>query len=285
MSEINTKIFKPQKWVLDVLNSPKGETIEFEIGGSTESFIKISDKVPEDMDKVIYSYSYGSEEASFNDGILTEIAPSAYANNVVLILTNNVDGFSKGIYVVEGFLEFAKEVGITELYLIFQTTQDFSISKKIIEGEVHPIEEKYSNQFTFEMELVGDKFNENDGEIIPITSFSDLWDACDKGEDIIIKVHNRVDDNSEWDGVSCSIYRPNLTIDYEPNTQKSYYNLECWNAKRGYGGNNFGTISEYLSIGNSCDGILRSPAFIMFTFRNDNNEHIFSAFWGECVYQ
>lgn len=135
MSEINTKIFKPQKWVLDVLNSP--------IGDNTESLIKISDKVPEDMGKAIYFYTSDSEGVRLTSDILTEITPSVYFIDGLLILTDNIDGKSKGIYILEEFYETVKESGITELYLIFQTTQDFSISKKTIEGKVHPIEEKY----------------------------------------------------------------------------------------------------------------------------------------------
>lgn len=290
MSEINTKIFKPQKWVLDVLNSPKGETIEFEIGSNTYSFFKISDKVPENIDEIIYLYSYSPMDGvNFSGASLTEIAPSVYGiYNVFLIFTNDVEGISKGAYFSDEFYEILEEEGVTELYLILQTTQDFSISKKTIEGEVHPIEEKYSNQFTFEMELVGDKFNENYGEIVPITSFSDLWDACDKGKDIIVKVHNREDYNTAWDGVSCSIYRPNLTINYDPNEQKSYYLLECWNSvrNRSYSLLNFGIISEYLSIGNYCmGGILQSEAFIEYKLKNDNDEYVFYADWGNCFMQ
>lgn len=143
MIEINTKIFKPQKWVLDVLNSPKGETVEFEINSNTESFIKISDKVPEDMGNAIYFYVYSSDDGvNFSSDILTEIIPSVYITDGLLILTDNVDGKSKGIYFSEEVYEMFKEFGVTEFYLRLQTTQDFSISKKIIEG-VHPIEEKY----------------------------------------------------------------------------------------------------------------------------------------------
>lgn len=144
MIEINTKIFKPQKWVLDVLNSPKGETVEFEINSNTESFIKISDKVPENIDGTHYLYEYSSiNGAIFDSEGFDEIFPPVYIWSFGIILTDNVDDKSKGVYVFDSFYEEAEEFGITELYLILQTTQDFSISKKIIEGEVHPIEEKY----------------------------------------------------------------------------------------------------------------------------------------------
>ena len=144
MSEINTKIFKPQKWVLDILNSPKGETIEFEINGNTQSFVKISDEVPENLSEKAATYMATEETVNLVSDHFIEIQPSVYvAVEELLILTNNVGGFSNGMYVAEEFFEFAKEVGLTELYLIFKTTQDFSISKKIIEKEVHQIEEKY----------------------------------------------------------------------------------------------------------------------------------------------
>lgn len=140
MSEINTKIFKPQKWVLDVLNSPKGETIEF---GDFGNLIKISDKVPEDMSKEMYLYLYAEEIVSLSGVILTEIDPSIYITEGLLIFTDDIEGISKGIYFNEEIYEGFKEGGVTESYLIFQTNQDFSISKKTIEGEVHPIENKY----------------------------------------------------------------------------------------------------------------------------------------------
>lgn len=142
MSEINTKIFKPQKWVLDVLNSPKGETVEF---GDIGNFIKINDKVPEDLSNRVAVYLFNDTISAFYNELISEMDPSVYEimNHTIVILTSNVDDFSKGIYVDEGFFEFSKEAGMTEFYLVFQTTQDFSISKKTIEGEVHPIEEKY----------------------------------------------------------------------------------------------------------------------------------------------
>lgn len=146
MSEINTKIFKPQKWVLDVLNSPKGETIEFEIEGATESFIKISDKVPENIDERFYLYIFNEGEVIFQGDTFIEIDTSVYAAmNAFYIFTDNIEGegISKGVYLSEETYELFKEIGVTEFYLIFQTNQDFSISKKTIEGDVHPIENKY----------------------------------------------------------------------------------------------------------------------------------------------
>lgn len=256
MSEINTKIFKPQKLVLDVLNSPKGETIEFEIGGNTESFIKISDKVPEDIGKAIYFYMSDSEGASFNGGILTEIAPSTYLTEGLLILTDNVDGKSKGIYFSEELYEMFKEFGVTELYLIFQTIQDFSISKKTIEGEVHPIEEKYipggsgggSSNFEIDLRIA---YNGSGYDLTLNTPIDKIQEAVNNGSSIRVKAV-RIPYNARSTETRESQQDP---IDYFYPTRihinkDGFFTIECRDTMV----DNGVTVSDTLKIGSCNDG-------------------------------
>ena len=149
MSEINTKIFKPQKWVLDVLNSPKGEVVIFDFDGGREA-IKISSKVPDIIYEKIHICIFLEilgEDVSFtcqNMENSVEHLPNLFIiSELFYILTEDTDGISKGVYVDSEVYEMIESFKLTSFFTILQTTQDFSISKKTIEGEVHPIEEKY----------------------------------------------------------------------------------------------------------------------------------------------